>query len=389
MNVSKASVLLLFSVIALIFGSISCSQQGGLVAMTSSRAPNEPTTISSLTGEVLILKAGTTTWIQASTGMPLEAGDRIMTRTSSSAVITFFEGSTIELESNTEIDVSELGIAKNGDSTIIKLWQQIGKTRSRVEKLVDPASRYQIETPAGAAVVRGSIGDVEVDKDGTTRITNIVGQWYGIGQGKQVYIPQGYYIVITPKQVPGVPIPIPPPPILPPPQLPYRFLPPSAPSASPPLVNLSLLQTWTQTTVGDFSAGIGNNVTVIDVGGGNGTVVLAVQRGGNDNSAQYFNSGTLESSSHDCGHAADFDRLYWDSQIPSSTELKFQIATNNDNATWNFVGPDGNPATFYQTSGINIWSGHNGNRYIKYEAYFSTADTSQTPQLEEVRITYR
>jgi len=377
-NISKSSVLILFFVITLVFVSISCSP--------SYQAPSELTTISALTGEVFVLKAGTTTWTKASAGMSLEAGDRIKTSAGSNAVVTFFEGSTIDLAADTEISVSELGIAKHADSTIIKLWQQIGKTRSRVEKLVDPASRYEIETPAGAAVVRGSLGDVEVDKDGTTRITNIEGRWCGIGQGKEVCIPQGYYIAIIPNQVPSIPAPIPPPPILPPPPSPYHPPTPSSRQSAPSQVNSRLPQTWTQTTVQDFNSGIGENVTVVDVGGGDGTVMLLKSEG--QEVTPYYPSGTLESSSHDCGHAADFGNISWDSQTPGSTELKFQIATNNDNSTWNFVGPDGNPATYYETSGTDIWSGNDGNRYIRYKAYLRTTDPDQTPELEEVRITY-
>jgi len=389
MKVSKWSMPIMFFAIALIFSSTSCGEQVGQVATTSFQAPSELTAISTVTGEVFVLKAGDTNWSKASSGTALESGDRIKTGAGSNAVVTFFDGSTIELAADTEIGVSELGIAKPTGSTVIGLWQQIGKTRNRVEKLVDPASRYEIETPAGSAVVRGSVGDVEVDMDGTTRITNIEGRWCGIGQGKEVCIPKGYYIIIVPKQGPSVPAPIPPPPILPPPTLPYQ--PPtsnsSGQSAPTQLVLPPQLQTWIQTTVADFNSGIGENVTVIDVGGGNGTVVLAVQFEDN-NFDLYYESGTLESSSHDCGHPADFDNISWDSQTPPSTELKFQIATNNDNSTWNFIGPDGSPMTYYETSGTNIWSGHDGNRYIKYKAYLRTTDPYQTPELEEVRITY-
>ena len=100
-------------------------------------------------------------------------------------------------------------------------------------------------------------------------------------------------------------------------------------------------------------------------------------------------SGTLESSSHDCGHRANFGTISWDALTPAGTVLKFQIATNNDSSTWNFVGPDGSSATYYETSGANIWPGHDGKRYIRYKAYLMTVNSNQTPQLAEVRITYR
>ena len=384
MTMSKWSMLILVLVFSLLFGSISCGEQATTVPAIASRAPNQPTVISTVTGEVLVLKAGTTSWSEVSSGMTLGVGDRIKTGDGSNATITFFEGSTIELAADTEISVSELGIAEPTGSTVIKLWQQIGKTRNRVEKLVDPASRYEIETPAGAAVVRGSVGDVEVSEDGTTRITNIEGRWCGIGQGKEVCMPQGYYLIIIPNQKPGTPVPVPSPPVLPPPPTPPRTT--SAPPPPPQIAGLFETQTWIQTTVADFRGGVGENVMVVDVGYGNGTVVLAKCKG---EVPVYCPSGTLESSSHDCGHPADFGTISWDNQSPGSTELKFQIATNNNNSTWNFVGPDGSSATYYETSGANVWSGHDGKRYIKYKAYLGTTNSSQTPALKEVRITYR
>ncbi|MBL7210088.1 MAG: hypothetical protein ISS52_08315, partial [Dehalococcoidia bacterium] len=87
---------------------------------------------------------------------------------------------------------------------------------------------------------------------------------------------------------------------------------------------------------------------------------------------------------------ASFGAIVWQSAVPSGTEAKFQIATNNDNSTWNFVGPDGASNTYYTTGGTPIWSGHDDDRYIKYKAYLQTAiDPGQTPELKQVWITYR
>jgi hypothetical protein len=387
-NILKSVPALVFVVALLIIGVVGCAEQGGQGATTSFKTPGSPTTISTVTGDVSVQKAGTSTWVAATPGTSLEENDRIKTGSGSNAVITFFEGSTIERAANTEISVSELGIAEAGGSTLIKLQQQIGTTKSRVEKLVDPASNYEIDTPAGAAVVRGSVGDVEVKEDGTTIITNREGRWCAIGQGKEVCMPSGYYIIIVPSHAPGPPIHIPPPPILPPPEL------TNPTSSSPSVVRPASTrgqqnrpwQTWIQTTVEDFSSGEADNVTVINVGFENGSVILRRQ---GQEVVQYYPSGTLESNSHDCGFAADFGTISWDGDTPDSTVIKFQIATNNDNSTWNFVGPDGSSATYYETSGTNIWSGNDYNRYIKYKAYLSTPVYYLTPELEEVRITFR
>lgn len=167
--------------------------------------PGQVAIVSRVFGDVLVMKAGTDTWSKASADMTLETGDRIKTGVFSRAVITFFEGSTIELKADTEVGVTDLSISEDTGSTVIRLWQQIGKTRSRVEKLVDPASRYEIETPAGAAVVRGSIGDVIVGKDGRTTVINVEGQWSAVGQGQEVPIPEGKQSTIVPGNVPSIP----------------------------------------------------------------------------------------------------------------------------------------------------------------------------------------
>jgi outer membrane protein assembly factor BamB len=104
--------------------------------------------------------------------------------------------------------------------------------------------------------------------------------------------------------------------------------------------------------------------------------------------ALYYGSGNLTSSTYDTGNAADFGSISWTATTPPGTSVKFQIATNNDSSTWFFKGPDGTPATYYTSSGAAIWSGHDSDRYIKYQALLGTVDTSVTPVLQDVSITY-
>ena len=221
------------------------------------------------------MKAGETTWSDASAGMTLEPGDRIKTGADSSALITLFEGSTIELEADTEIGVTELSIAEDTGSTTVKLWQEIGKTKNRVEKLVDPASRYDIETPAGAAVVRGSDGDLYVLKNGgpvTMWLYNRSGSWWLIGQGVKMPVDVGGWGTVAAGGTPSGSS-----------QGPSSLSPSSGwegygDGGGGGGGSTGQWQTWTQTMVGDFCAGIINhntdNVTIVDIGGGDGTVKL-------------------------------------------------------------------------------------------------------------------
>lgn len=103
----------------------------------------------------------------------------------------------------------------------------------------------------------------------------------------------------------------------------------------------------------------------------------------------YASSGELESSTFDTGGSSNFTTITWQppSQNPATT-LKFQIATNNDNATWNYIGPDGTAATYYTIPGSNISTVNDSNQYVRYKAYFSTTDTTYSPSLTSIGINY-
>lgn len=93
------------------------------------------------------------------------------------------------------------------------------------------------------------------------------------------------------------------------------------------------------------------------------------------------------SGSFDAGGIAAFNNLIFGANIPGTTTLRLQIAINSDNSTWVYVGPDGTPSTYYVTSGsipINLING----RYIRYKAYFTTTNSTQTPTLNDVSINY-
>ncbi len=107
-------------------------------------------------------------------------------------------------------------------------------------------------------------------------------------------------------------------------------------------------------------------------------------------SGRYVASGWLESSSYDTGtSASNFTTITWQppSQSASST-LQFQIAVNNDNATWSYKGPDGTSSTYFTTPGTDMGSAFDGNRYIRYKAFLSTLDDKKTPVLTSINLNY-
>ncbi|MFZ3060904.1 MAG: hypothetical protein WA102_14345 [Candidatus Methanoperedens sp.] len=108
---------------------------------------------------------------------------------------------------------------------------------------------------------------------------------------------------------------------------------------------------------------------------------------------KYSAFGTLTSSVFDIQNASYFGTISWNATIPDEAgtgAVKFQIATGNDKKLTNkFFGPDGTANTYYTTSGHNIWQGHNGDRYLRYKLYLTTANPDFTPTLHDVTINYR
>lgn len=174
-----------------------------LVVNRGATAPSA--TVSSPTGEVLVQKQGSTTWIQALSGMKLYEGDRLKTGGNSTTEIIFFEGSVVEVESDSEILLDEMTIAPNTGSTSIHLNQLVGHTVNRVQKLVDSASNYEVETPAGSAVVRGTAFKSYVRDDGYTIIyCNEGAVWFTAG-GVTVIVNEGEWSSAMPGGTPSTP----------------------------------------------------------------------------------------------------------------------------------------------------------------------------------------
>jgi hypothetical protein len=171
----------------------------------SGKAPEPLAVLTKADGSVSVMKAGVTDWTAGETGQTLDKGDTIRVNSDAAAQVTFFEGTTVDLAAGTTLEISELAAGATGTNTI-ELKQQIGNTISRVTKLADPASRYEIETPAGVAAVRGTVMEISVDPKGTTSIYNRQGSIVASAQGVQVLIPEGSHSVILSGEPPSQPL---------------------------------------------------------------------------------------------------------------------------------------------------------------------------------------
>jgi hypothetical protein len=89
--------------------------------------------------------------------MSLGVGDRIATVGRSSALVTFFEGSELELGDDATIILRE--IRATGSEVHVTVEDVLGSTVNRVQAFVNPNSVYQVQTPQGqvVALIRGSV----------------------------------------------------------------------------------------------------------------------------------------------------------------------------------------------------------------------------------------
>ncbi len=130
----------------------------------------------------------------------------------------------------------------------------------------------------------------------------------------------------------------------------------------------------------------GNDEIYLLAGGGSSAIYrFAINAG-----TQYTATGTLTSATIDLKYATS-TRISWSSSAHAQTgsdPVKFQVASNNDNATWNYIGPDGTSGTYFTTSNTALPNSLNGKRYYRYRAYLTTANSSYTPTLSSVTFTY-
>jgi len=150
-----------------------------------------PCKISSVAGDVQVLRSGSTDSAKATNGMELKVGDTIKTGSNGSANLTFFDGSVMEIKASSEILVNELSTASTG-STAVGLKELVGSTINRIGKLVDSSSKYEVETPAAVAVVRGTTFDLVVQQTGFTTLKSEEGSVSFTASGVTVTVNKGF-----------------------------------------------------------------------------------------------------------------------------------------------------------------------------------------------------
>lgn len=144
----------------------------------------------------------------ASDGAILAPGDRVRTDDTGHALVTFFDGSTLELEPATTVQID--AAQPNPDGSIaIELTQSLGRTWASVQKLTKADSKFEVKTPASTATVRGTAFLTEVLPNGQTTVQTSDGTVAVSAQGQTVLVTVGQTTTVQPNQPPAAPSAIP------------------------------------------------------------------------------------------------------------------------------------------------------------------------------------
>src|SRR6266508_58700 len=179
-----AGVVLLAIVITTVLGVV-----------TPSRAIASSSILTVIGGEVLVQETPESPFRIGSDGETLKAGMTVQSKTDARAVLTFEDGSTMELEPGAKVSIDEVATGSRGE-LLVRLQQSIGKTWSHVQPLLSGNSRFNIKTPSATAVVRGTSFEIEVEIQSATgevvtRVNVFQGQVDMVAAGQVQPVPAG------------------------------------------------------------------------------------------------------------------------------------------------------------------------------------------------------
>lgn len=176
-----------------------------MLVVTQQRAASAATVLTILDGSASVAR-GTAAFVIASDGDIVNTGDRVQTADRSHAMVTFFDGSTLEIEPATTVQIEEAASAASG-SISIRIAQAIGRTWASVQKLTHADSRFELRTPSLTAGVRGTGFITEVLADGTSTLETTDGLVQVTAQGQSVLVGAGQATTAAANAPPTAPAP--------------------------------------------------------------------------------------------------------------------------------------------------------------------------------------
>jgi hypothetical protein len=142
--------------------------------------------------------------LPAKPGMRLQSvGDRVKTGDRSSMVLEVDMGiGFVHVAEKTNLVIQKIQKISSGGH-ITQLQVASGQVRLQVRPFTNPASRLEIQTPAGISGVRGTEFGVSVQPNGKTGVATLKGGVATAAQGKSVLVKAGFQSLIIPGEAPS------------------------------------------------------------------------------------------------------------------------------------------------------------------------------------------
>jgi hypothetical protein len=177
---------------------------GVLALLFPSRAAASSSSLAILDGVVALSHNGAS-FTQGRDGDLVQQGDVIRTGADSHVVLTFFDGSTIEVEPNSELIVDTLQANASGD-ILMTMVQTVGRSWHVVARALSSNSKYEVRTPTTTASVRGTAFQVNVTPTGLTNLQTTEGKVHAVTANADVEVAPGFQTNIAPGGAPPDPV---------------------------------------------------------------------------------------------------------------------------------------------------------------------------------------
>ena len=141
-----------------------------LLLSSSEMQNNNIAKIKFLIGNAQVLSKGQTDWRNAKLNMEIKSGDRIKTLLNSRVEIDMPDGTLIKVNENSIFDVKEIKTIEQDkeDKMSFTLWA--GNVWARFKKIVSNRQVRRIDSPSAVVAIRGTILDMNVDNNQSTRV---------------------------------------------------------------------------------------------------------------------------------------------------------------------------------------------------------------------------
>ena len=132
----------------------------------------------------------------------VKTGDNLAVKPGAEAQLRFYDGSSVDLSENTQLEVQEL--ATSDAQYRVRLKMLTGRTVSRVLRLLGVGDAFEISTPSSTVSVRGTVFVVQVLNATTTYVGCDKGVVWVVSGNQQAEVPAGQELIFTHNQAPKI-----------------------------------------------------------------------------------------------------------------------------------------------------------------------------------------